>query len=42
MNKVIKTFEPPRRVDDGDSQTKKNIFLENFTAPPPRRVLDLC
>ena len=23
-------FELPRRVDDGDSQTKKNIFFGNF------------
>ena len=29
---IIKLFEPPRRVDDGDSQTKKNysMFSWNF------------
>ena len=34
--------ELPRRVDDGDSQTKKIYFLEIFTAPSSRRFLILC
>ena len=36
-------IELPRRVDYGDSQTKKKyIYLEIFTAPSSRRFLILC
>ena len=35
-------IELPRRVDDGDSQTKKIYFLEIFTASSSRRFLILC
>ena len=36
-------IEPPRRVDDGDSQTRKIIvcFLGIFTASLPQRFLIL-
>ena len=27
---IVVSIELPRRVDDGDSQTKKNIFFGNF------------
>ena len=40
----ISAIEPPRRVDDGDSQTKKNysmFFLEFFTASLSQRFLIL-
>ncbi len=41
---MVVQLEPPRRVDDGDSQTKKIIvffFLEFFTASLSQRFLIL-
>ena len=44
VRKMFVEVEPPRRVDDGDSQTKKIIvffFLEFFTASLSQRFLIL-